>query len=263
MMADAHYYLYWMALVKAFDEGVYTDEDLNAASIRDCFITGKSTANIRIEGLWGQQIRGITESWMTFFSFLKTSLWFREDCPTDKVVLTFIFIPIISDEVFDWVKDRNAMPMRSQSKQRPYTIKGVPNDLYTNPAPESPIVGFPLDREMHQSLEARVAAYDHNEYLTPETKHWCDVTLRSLHFSPPVATDFITELGEYECPDWYKTFIRLARQHEDEGHSPPLSVSPHPRGSWGWNPRQEVDEELYEGREEYEEPEVRFPLKAE
>jgi hypothetical protein len=85
--------------------------------------------------------------------------------------------------------------------------------------------------------------------------------LRGLHASPPLASDFITELGKYECPDWYKTFILLARQHEDEGHLPRLSVSPHPRGSWGWDPRQEVDEELYEGREEYEAPEVRFTPK--
>jgi hypothetical protein len=42
-----------MALVKAFDKGVYTNKDLNAASIRDYFIIGKSTANIRIKGLWG------------------------------------------------------------------------------------------------------------------------------------------------------------------------------------------------------------------
>jgi hypothetical protein len=54
MMADAHYYLYWMALVKAYEEGFYTDEDLNRCCLRDCFITGKSTTNIRIERLWGE-----------------------------------------------------------------------------------------------------------------------------------------------------------------------------------------------------------------
>lgn len=62
MMADAHYYLYWMALIKAYEEGIYTNEDLNRCCLRDYFITGKSTANVRIEGLWGQQIRGCTKS---------------------------------------------------------------------------------------------------------------------------------------------------------------------------------------------------------
>ena len=252
MMADAHYYLYWMALVKAYEEGIYTDEDLNRCCLRDCFITGKSTANVRIEGLWGQQIRGCTESWMIFFSMLKNTFWFREDCPTDKVVLTFIFIPIIKAEVFDWVETHNANPIRSQSKWRYHTVKGVPNDLHLRPEDGAQIRGFPLDLEMHESLESRVRSYDHDEYLTPETLQWCEALLASMKLpSPPLATEFVPFLGEYTIPDWYKFFVLTARQHHDDGILPQLAVSPHPHGAWGWATRQEVDEELYEGRDEY------------
>src|SRR5271155_2401006 len=104
MMADAQYFLYWADQVKEYEAGRRTAEDLAGVTVRDYFITGKSTANIRIEGLWGQLIRGQTESWMEYFALLSRNLFFRDDCATDKVVLTFIFMPIISREITDWVR---------------------------------------------------------------------------------------------------------------------------------------------------------------
>ena len=59
-MADAHYHFYWQALVDAL--GYSTEEDLDAATLSDCYVFGKSTGNIRIEGLWGSSPRRIGTS---------------------------------------------------------------------------------------------------------------------------------------------------------------------------------------------------------
>jgi hypothetical protein len=53
-------------------------------------------------------ISGITKQWILFFLTLKRSGWFRKNLPCDKAVLTFIFIPILQDEIRDWVEDYNA-----------------------------------------------------------------------------------------------------------------------------------------------------------
>jgi hypothetical protein len=128
----------------------------------------------------------------------------------------------------------------------------VPNDLHLRPEDGAQIQGFPLDREMHESLESRVRSYHQNEYLSPETLEWCEAMRASMKLpSPPLATEFVPFLGEYTIPDWYKYFVLTARQHHDNGLSPRLAVSPHPHGAWGWTTRQEVDEELSEGRDEY------------
>jgi hypothetical protein len=58
-------------------------------------------------------INGIIEQWILFFSAFERSGWFREDLLCDKVILTFIFMPILQNEIRDWVKNHNAAPIRS------------------------------------------------------------------------------------------------------------------------------------------------------
>src|SRR5271154_881151 len=128
-----------------------------------------------------------------------------------------------------------------------------PHTLYHYPNPDTPSWGFPLDRDTHRDLTSLVQGYDLHEYLEPDTMRWCEAYLQRVGISTPLlSTDFIPRLGYYDVPDWFRDFIIAARQHEHEGLLPRLAVAPHPHGAWGWYPRHEVEEELYEGREEYE-----------
>jgi hypothetical protein len=55
MMADAHYYLYHTACLH---DDTISDEAFDNICFADCYLFGKSTHNVKIEGLWGQLIAG-------------------------------------------------------------------------------------------------------------------------------------------------------------------------------------------------------------
>jgi hypothetical protein len=60
-------------------------------------------------------IMSITESWILYFSWLKGQGLYRGDekgFPTDKVILLYIFLPIVQKEIFEWVLNHNANPIR-------------------------------------------------------------------------------------------------------------------------------------------------------
>lgn len=60
MLADAHFALFLAFLQQAG----FNDDDLNAVKVRDCFLYGTSTANVRIEATWRKMISLQTSSWM-------------------------------------------------------------------------------------------------------------------------------------------------------------------------------------------------------
>jgi hypothetical protein len=158
MMADAHYHFYWQALVDAL--GYSTEEDLDAATLSDCYIFGKSTGNIRIEGLWGHLIGQQTGQWINYFYWLEAQGYFREDIPSDKVILLFIFVPLLRQEIFEWVEDHNSKPIRPDHTRNKH-VAGIPNDLYRGD--ESDEVkrkkGFIYNRATHESFAEDIAGY--------------------------------------------------------------------------------------------------------
>ena len=50
---------------------------------------------------------------MLLFQAIETAGWFREDLLTDRIILLFIFMPILRSELFDWVDDHNALLIRT------------------------------------------------------------------------------------------------------------------------------------------------------
>jgi len=154
MMADAHYYFYHTA---CFHDESISDDAFDNICFADCYLFGKSTNNIKVEGLWGELISGQTEQWMLFFPKLEAEGLWRGDLACDTVILVYIFIPIIRGEVFDWVADKNATPIRPQ-RQRSQHVPGIPNDLYRG-SDDAPRQGFDFDLDLHAELEANVIDY--------------------------------------------------------------------------------------------------------
>jgi hypothetical protein len=103
-------------------------------------------------------ISGITEQWILFFLTLERSGWFREDLPCDKVILTFIFMPILQDEIQDWVEDHNAAPIQPQ-QHRSLHVAGISNDLYRDGLLNIEKQGFNFDSDLNASLKAQVLTY--------------------------------------------------------------------------------------------------------
>jgi hypothetical protein len=93
---------------------------------------------------------------MKFFETLVLHNLYREDLEFDRVIIAFIFIPIIKAEIFKWVDDWNSHPIRNQS-ERFNLVTGVLNDLYRGDI--IPAHGFLLDQRMHRIFESRVVDY--------------------------------------------------------------------------------------------------------
>jgi transposase InsO family protein len=265
MMADAHYYFYYQALLNEHAAGRLLDEDLDRAIFEDCWIFGKSTANIRIESLWGRLIRQVTGQWIELFHVIEQEGFYRSDLTSDRVIFAYVFMPMIRTEIFKWVQTTNARPIRDQSsiKERGLEhLPGVPNDLFI----DGPQQGFRPCERLSQFFEAKVEAYgtfsfpfrqlliysgvlDHDEYLPGDTIRWCDALLESMQLpSPPVPSHFISSFNRFRVPNYFKYMINTARTHTHNDLTPPLHVSIHPVGAWSWVARNEVLQQLVEER---------------
>ena len=98
-----------------------------------------------------------TSQWMLLFQAIEITGWFLEDLLADQIILLFIFMPILRNELFDWVDDHNALPIRPQH-ERSQHVAGVPNDLYRGSA-DTVKQSFDLDLDLHTELEATVLIY--------------------------------------------------------------------------------------------------------
>jgi hypothetical protein len=151
MLADAHFSLFTEAALAEH----WPDEEYDSLRITDCYVYGPSTRNVRIEGLWRQQRYTTTGPWIQYFKLLSLSGLFEQQSLADKVVLLFVFMPIIRSELQTFVDTHNAHPIRVQ-RNRSHHVAGVPNELYTDHARQC---GFSLDFGVHSQWEAQVAQY--------------------------------------------------------------------------------------------------------
>jgi hypothetical protein len=112
----------------------WSEEQYLAVRLTDCYIYGPSTRNIRVEGLWRQQSYTTTGTWVSYFAYLKDADVYRQWEPADRIVLLFVFMPIIRQELVTFVDTHNAT-MRIQS--------GVNGIVYTTSlaSPTNSIIG--------------------------------------------------------------------------------------------------------------------------
>lgn len=137
----------------AMSEG-WSEEEVASITISDCFIWGPSVHNVKIEGLW-RQLRDIqTGKWRSLFLLLQKCGLYRGD-EVDKVILLFIFMPLIRAELIEFVNDHNAHPIRRQSK-REYHVAGVPDELYED---EEKRCGFAVDQGLLTEWKLKVIEF--------------------------------------------------------------------------------------------------------
>jgi len=149
MLADAHFSLY----VEAALREQWSEEQYLAIRLTDCYIYGPSTRNIRIEGLWRQQRYTTTGTWISYFAYLKDADVYRQWERADRIILLFVFMPIIRQELVTFVNTHNAHPIRRQ-RNRVHHVAGVPNELYRRPS-----CGFAIDQGVVNEWENKVAGY--------------------------------------------------------------------------------------------------------
>lgn len=192
------------------------------------------------------------------------------------MVLQFIFIPILRQESFGWVRTHNQHPMRADNKRNNH-VAGIPNAIYAGieknnlGAAFGPRqFGFTPAEGMLDGLDSMVANYgitpllllliftaythrlsDQDLYISPESQRWCKSTLIALGKHDPIlATDFLTQSPRREAliPPWYTQLIELARIEGAKGPDGSLRSVEKPRGGYSWVHRQLVYNQLDAGQ---------------
>jgi len=129
LLADAQFSLY---ILHKRSIGV-ADASEDTLRLRDCYMFGTSTANIRIESTWMRMINSQTRPWLEFFRYLQTHGLYESDVLEDRVVFLFVFVPILRSEINTYVDTWNEHRIRPQ-KYRANHVAGIPNELYADEA---------------------------------------------------------------------------------------------------------------------------------
>lgn len=122
MAADLHY---------SISSKVRRRGDGEPLSFGDCFRYGTSKMNQRIEAWWKQQ-RAATDRWRQFFLELTEKGEYDKDSIVDRVVFLAIYLPILREEIMEFVNLWNTHSIRKQSN-RPHVVPGIPHVLYHYP----------------------------------------------------------------------------------------------------------------------------------
>jgi hypothetical protein len=149
LLSDLHFSLYIEAALRE----QWSDEDYQRIQISDCYIYGPSTANVRIEGLWRQQRFQCTGPWLDYFKALRSANLYRQDLLADQVVVLFLFMPLLRDELETFVRTHNAHPIRAQ-KNRSQHVPGVPEELFRHEQ-----YGFAINEQVLTAMQATLPDY--------------------------------------------------------------------------------------------------------
>jgi hypothetical protein len=152
LLCDVHFSLF----IEAELREELSDEHYQSLRISDCYIYGPSTRNIRVEGLWYQQLVTTTITWLQYFKSLQetTPPLYRQDQLADRVVFLYLFMPILRNELKSFVSTHNAHKIRAQPK-RSHHVAGVPDELYRTGQQH----GFMPDDDVLSALESALPEY--------------------------------------------------------------------------------------------------------
>ena len=172
LMAAFHYNLFLEAVAV---QGMVEADAMDLAKPECCFIWGSSPRNVRIERTWYQIRQEVTRRWGDLFTLIEKRSLYRSWCAADCVVMQFVFMPLLREELNQFALDKNEHPIRRQTN-RSYHVPGIPNKLYE----EGQHHGVPVHLQTVQEWESKIARFDFDSYLTPESTTWCEQAMTSL-----------------------------------------------------------------------------------
>ena len=152
----------------------------------------------------------------------------------DKVCILYVYMPMIREQIHDFVMAWNIHPIRRQ-KGRPYLIPGVPTMLYRGifdkapPQLVEPNVGWDVNEKQMTKLQEMVAPYDLDRYLPEATLQCCH---RYLEEEAP-GQDYPIKFTDGHSVLYTKLRRRL-RHHEETKLLPAIEVVPSTVGNLAW-----------------------------
>jgi hypothetical protein len=118
--------------------------------------------------VWLQLLEEVTDKYLSLFTFISHASLYRDWSPVDRIVLLFVFMPLLRAEIIDFVDINNEYPIRAQ-KNSVHHVSGVPNKLFDDGEQQ----GFPLHLEALAEWEAKISGFGMYRYLLSFTAS-CD-----------------------------------------------------------------------------------------
>ena len=145
----------------------YTFHELSVnGDTEKCYRYSRSVHNQKIECYWSQLVTHWTSRWQNIFRTLEFSESWNYDDELDKLVLVYIFMPVLRQELADVRRDHNSYPIRSNHLSK--LPSGPPEDNYLfGPTEEVPYVT--VDPEWTDVIRhLRLPSFNADEYLLPD-----------------------------------------------------------------------------------------------
>ncbi|KAG8674007.1 hypothetical protein FPOAC1_007326 [Fusarium poae] len=173
LMAGAHYYLSQAQVRKR------NNTTLDQVQFDDVWIYGKSTHNEKIESWWLRLSKGRAKFWREYFSIITAEGQFSHDYLSDRIAILYLYMPIIREELTEFVRIWNVHYIRKQAN-RPHVNPGQPWNLYFQPEAKdskSYAEAIPMDRLQTLLNIFESDSIDLDAYLPKDTIAVCNTIL--------------------------------------------------------------------------------------
>ena len=164
---------------------------------------------------------------------LKQQNLFGRTNKADRIAMAAVYLPIIREEIYAFVRMWNAHSMRKQ-KGRPNVVVGRPNMLYWHPGDHVENFGTPYDEQTWSAADRELGEWDVDAVFPPETQAWCTRQLEEIGFNPLCAR--LDDASERDAPfrDVYLAMRTKAQEHILSYAAPTLELIKNPIGAFDW-----------------------------
>ncbi|KAJ5170745.1 uncharacterized protein N7500_003528 [Penicillium coprophilum] len=208
LLADAHF-----ALRRATEPDIQREQ---------CCAPGRAADTHRIESWWAQLAKSVVTLYHNYFRGLHNEGLFSSTVIPEQVALLAIYMPTLRSHIKSYVQTWNMHNIRKQT-DHPERTPGKPYMNYHHPPKGVENFGLAADIPTLQLLQQNHAGYDTEQYLPPDTLHWCEGQLQQLGFDPhkPPAR-MPGDLQPFRSV--YMALRERAWHHERSGAEPKLAV---------------------------------------
>ncbi|KGY14487.1 hypothetical protein PABG_12650 [Paracoccidioides brasiliensis Pb03] len=185
---------------------------------------------------WGIEIYAAIDTYSRYircFLNLSHTGLYQTNTLSDRIAFLAVYMPIIRQEVTNYVSVWNNHQIRTQRK-RPDGVYGRPWKLYYHPD-NALQYGLKPDSQVLSELHMHFENWDINEYLPLETKNWCQNQISQLGLSSGrVTAAAVNKQGERLHKIIYLQLRKLVHDHIRSQQVPILQESEKPTGAWDW-----------------------------
>ncbi|RPA79860.1 hypothetical protein BJ508DRAFT_327910 [Ascobolus immersus RN42] len=162
------------------------------------------------------------------FVDLQRNNFFSRESEIDIIAMRYIYMPVLRQQVYDFMETWNTHRIRNQRKRAHYLHSGTPEELYTLPKTGKDY-GVTPDPILLERFQEHLGEYDLDQYLPAEMMELCKSILQE---QPERFPDSLIGLDDNHEEAYKYLRSRLYELHESEEVN--LLVLPRPISPESW-----------------------------